>query len=142
MLKCVNKSCEENTDGQYLHCKKCIERKIKICTCNKVFVSGIPEIFVIGDEYYKLPDPIPPYFFKQIKGNIYGIQGCRGCKYTNDEVLADTDKAIRMSISSCVYQKIDGIYEYMSDAIDPVCEEKLASIGISLGNPAVIEVNY
>ncbi len=115
---------------------------MKVCTCNKVFISGIPATVSIGDDFYEMPNPVPEYFFKRISGNIYGIQGCRGCKYTEDEVLADTDKAIRMSISSCVYQKIGDDYEYMSDALDPKFEEKLISMGISLGEPANIEVSF
>ncbi len=141
MSKCIGK-CKELVEEPYKYCKKCIGVKVKICTCNKVFISGVPDTMSLSDEYYKLPNPIPDYFFKQIKGNIHGIQGCRGCKYTEDEILTDTDKAIRMSISSCVYQKIDGIYEYMSDALDPKFEEKLNAMGISLGQPATIEINF
>lgn len=151
MSKCIGKNkvkkdvwrdCEENVEEPYKYCKKCVELRVKICTCNKIFISGIPDTILITNDYYALPNPIPDYFFKQIKGNIHGIQGCRGCKYTEADILADTDKAIRMSISSCVYQKIDGVYEYMSDALDPKFEEKLISMGVTLGNPANIEINF
>lgn len=136
------RDCEELAEGNYKYCKNCVGLIVKVCTCNKVFITGIPETVSIKDDFYTIPSPIPDYFFKQIKGNIYGIQGCRGCKYKDDEVLEDVDKAIRKSISSCVYQKIGEEYEYMSDALDPIVEEKLLEMGINLGQPANIEVSF
>ncbi len=142
MSKCMSKNCKKSSEEQFKHCKKCLTELLKICTCDKIFIIGIPDTILVEKEYFNMPDPVPEYFFKQISGNIYGIQCCRGCKYTESEVLKDSDKAIRVSISSCVYQKIGDKYEYMSDALDPAYEEKLISLGINLGNPVNIKVSF
>jgi hypothetical protein len=48
------------------------------------------------------------------------------------------DAALQASIVSCVYQKVDDKYEYLSDALDPAFENYAARQGIVLGEPAKI----
>jgi hypothetical protein len=139
--------CKSTIESPYKYCKDCIKLRLRICTCEKEFITGIPCTILINKDYYPFPDNPPNYFFTNIKGNIWGIKGCRGCKYKEDEILADINKSVKMSISSCIYQKIFNEekqlneFEYMSDALDPNFEKHVLSLGIKLGEPANIEVN-
>jgi len=151
--KCYNNQCNNNREECYDLCRDCIQQFIRICTCNKTFITGKPTHYVLGKiksdngvgviTLLELPDPIPDFFYTQIKGNLYHILGCRGCQHT--EVISVEKNyiaALQASIQSCVYQKVNDngniFYEYLSDSLDPVFEEYIQKHGIKVGEPAKI----
>lgn len=134
-------------DYNYKMCKECVRNNIKVCTCNKTFITGIPDTIKIEDDYYNIPEELPEYFFKQIFGKMYGIEGCKGCKHTGlISIKNNFETALRASIYSCVYQKIkdnhheDFFYEYVSDALNPVFDDYLKKNGIKVGEEMELPV--
>lgn len=146
--KCYNNQCSNDREDGYDLCVDCIQQFIRICTCNKTFITGKPTHYVLGKKdsvitLVELPDPIPEFFYTQINGNLYHILGCRGCQHT--EVISVQENfvaALQASIQSCVYQKVeeDGntFYEYLSDSLDPDFEDYIQQKGIKVGEPAKI----
>lgn len=138
---CVNCVCVK-VDG-YDYCESCIKTNSKICTCNKIFTES-PTVLKIYDKEYEITDNfvIPRACFIQLRGNIYHILGCRGCKLTDDEIKNSKEKSIQANIFSCVYQYYDSDYHYMSDSLDPVFEEQLIKNKIYIGEPLGIKLEY
>lgn len=137
--KC-KKNVKYDEEYPYVLCKDCVNSCIKVCTCKKKFITGIPEIIKIENEYYKIPEELPEYFFKQLAGKFYGIEGCKGCKYKQPiSIQNDFEIALQSNIYSCVYQKIkdsdheDFFYEYVSDALNPVFDDYLKEKGVKVG---------
>ena len=149
-IKCYNDQCTNQKEDGYDLCKNCIQQFVRICTCNKTFITENPVKYVLGKRngiitILQLPDPIPDFFFTGLKGNLYHIFGCRGCQHTETiSVQNDFNAALQASILSCVYQRIeeDGnvFYEYLSDSLDPVFEQYIEQKGIKVGEPAKIVV--
>lgn len=146
--KCFNNQCNNKKENDYDLCKNCIQEFIRICTCNKKFITDKPKQYVLGKKnsvisLIDLPDEIPDFFYTQLNGNLYHILGCRGCQHTEEISVKDNfDAALQASIISCVYQKVaendNSYYEYLSDALDPAFENYAARQGIVLGEPAKI----
>ena len=147
--KCFNTKCSKEREHGYDLCRDCIQQYVRICTCNKTFITEKPKHFVLGKinsviNVIELPDPIPEFFYTPIKGNLYHIFGCRGCQHTEEISIQNNFKdALQASILSCVYQKVeeDGghiFYEYMSDSLDEEFEKYCIDKGINLGDPAEI----
>jgi hypothetical protein len=137
--------CHNKVAPGYEYCKRCIMREIRICTCNKKFITGKPIIANLFDKEIYLIDPIPDFFFTHLTGNIYHILSCRGCKNTGEiSIKENFDQALQAGIVSCVYQKVeeDGktFYEYLSDALCPKFEETLEKNGIKVGDPEEIRL--
>jgi hypothetical protein len=147
--KCFNNQCNKEKENNYDLCRDCIQRYVRICTCNKAFIKEKPTSYVLGKKnsnviLLELPNPIPDFFYTHIKGNLYHIFACRGCQHTIEISVKDNfDDALQASIISCVYQKVEEndttFYEYLSDSLDPVFEEYLDRNGIKVGEPAKIE---
>lgn len=143
--QCVNQCGSEQVVGYEL-CSKCFGKSVRICTCDKTFIVDKPCTYTFGKKngivnLYTLPDPIPEFFYTHIHGNLYHILGCRGCKYNEQISVKDNLKtAIQTSIESCIFQKVEGIYEYLSDSLDSNFENYALSVGIFLGTPAKIEM--
>jgi hypothetical protein len=139
--------CGSDKEDGFDFCKKCFNSLVRICTCNKTFISGVPKYYVLGKinsviTLHTLPDVIPDFFYTQIKGNLYHILGCRGCQHQEEISVKNNFKdALQASIVSCIYQKIENEYEYLSDSLDPDFEEYLDKNGIVVGEPAKIVLN-
>lgn len=138
--KCNKNIAEYNEKYPYKLCKECINDCVKICTCNKKFITGVPKIIKIENDYYEIPEELPDYLFKQLTGKFYGIEGCKGCKYKLPiSIQNDFERALQANIYSCVYQKIkdcdneDFFYEYVSDALNPVFDDYLREKGVIVG---------
>jgi hypothetical protein len=148
--KCFNNQCVNQKENGYELCQSCIQQFIRICTCNKAFITDKPKHYVLGKKnsvvtVFELPDPIPEFFYTQINGNLYHILGCRGCQCTEEISVKDNLKtALQASIESCVFQKVEEndqtFYEYLSDSLDPAFENYALSQGINLGEPAKISL--
>jgi hypothetical protein len=150
--KCFYNQCKNKKEIGYDLCKYCVQEFIRICTCNKKFITDKPTQYVLGKRNSvitttDLPSEIPEFFYTQLNDNLYHILGCRGCQYTaSGKEISVKDNfiaALQASIVSCVYQKIkneDGsvVYEYMSDALDPVFENYVVAQGMILGEPTKI----
>ncbi len=140
--KCI--ACSNQNEDDYDMCKICIQQFIRICTCNKKFITDKPKYYVLGKKnsvitILELPDPIPEFFYTQIVGNLYHILGCRGCQSTEQISVKDNfNAALQASIESCVFQKNENIYEYLSDSLDSAFENYAASQGIVLGEPTTV----
>lgn len=144
--KCYYNQCTNKVYGNYDMCEKCIKEFVRICTCNKAFMEK-PVICVvkkdIGIVTSELPEQIPEFFFEKIAEKVYGILCCRGCQHKEISISEEFDKALRASIVWCVYQRIEEnegvIYEYMSDALDPVFEDYAIKCGKLVGTPQEIQ---
>lgn len=127
---------------------------LRVCTCDKEFIKGIPKIYVKfkedgSKEYNELPKNIEEFEgFKELQKDIYYILGCRGCKLNLDDdnfdIKKNFNKILQASIDSCIFTKHindkgDPVYKYLSDSIDPTFENFCNSQGIVLGQPAFIE---
>jgi len=135
MSDCLNSECTNKSHDGYELCTTCIKKFVRICTCNKQFISEKPSLYVLGTiTTEKLPDPIPEFFYTQIIGNLYHILGCRGHQYTEISVRDEFNKALQASIVSCIYQKEGDEYEYLSDSLDPDFEEYANNRGIKIGD--------
>lgn len=167
--KCIADGCsnKQADNGENLMCEECINKCIRICTCNKKFISDKPTHYILRGVYYddytvtpdgilydndgspkrrELPCPIPSYYYTNVAGNFYKILGCRGCQRISEiSIQNDFDKALQASIEACIFQKYeeDGEikYEYLSDALDQFFEEYLHKNGISVGESSVIVNN-
>jgi len=141
---CCN--CDEAIEDGYIFCKKCITRLVKICTCDKKFIVDHPKIVNIGNDKYRtvsdMPENPPDFFFTPLTDNIYHILGCRGCKCREMELSIQNnfEKAVQASIVSCVYQKVNDKYEYLSDSLDEVFEDYLEKNGVKIGEPCEIKL--
>jgi hypothetical protein len=146
--KCFNNQCNNEKENGYDLCRECIQQFVRICTCNKTFITDKPKQYVLGKKnsvitVLELPDPIPEFFYTKITGNLYHILGCRGCQHIEEiSIQNNFTDALQASIQSCVFQKVEEndqiFYEYLSDALDPVFEEYLERRGIKVGEPAKI----
>ena len=115
----------------------------RVCTCEKRFMEEEPVVFrkSVDEEYEKLPSPVTEEILTQLRGNIWHILGCRGCCFTKEQIEKNFETALRSSIVSCVYQKNDnGVFEYLSDSIDPHFENYCIQQGIKIGEPAGIKM--
>jgi hypothetical protein len=148
--KCFNSQCDNRKENEYDLCKYCIREFIRICTCNKKFITDKPKQYVLGKKnsvvtLVDLPKEIPEFFYTQLNGNLYHILGCRGCQSAISgkeiSVKDNFDAALQASIVSCVYQKVENNYEYLSDALDPEFENYATRQGIILGEPAKIAIS-
>lgn len=150
MSKCYNNQCNNDREDGYDLCRNCIQQFVRICTCDKTFITDKPTHYVLGKKdsvitILDLPDPIPEFFYTQLTGNLYHIFGCRGCQHTDViSVQDDFTAALQASIQSCVYQKVEEngttFYEYLSDSLDPVFEDYIEQKGIKVGEVAKIAV--
>lgn len=146
MNNCFNNQCSNKKEEGYDLCRDCIKKYLRICTCNKKFITEQPKHYVLGKKnsaiiLYDLPNDIPEFFYSHLEGNIYHIPGCRGCQHTEEISVKDNfNAALRASIVLCVYQKDNDVYEYLSDALDPDFEKYAISQGITLGEPAEIAI--
>ena len=132
-----------NDSYLYELCKECIVKNVRVCTCNKTFITGKPQMMRILDKTYDIPDPIPDYFFLKLQENYYHILGCRGCEAKEEiSVQNNFEKALQASIVSCVYQHIDNKWTYLSDSLDEVFEKYLESKGIKVGEPTDITFEF
>ncbi len=146
--KCSNNQCGGQKENGYELCQMCIQQFVKICTCNKTFITDKPKYYVLGKKnsvatVLELPNPIPEFFYTQINESLYHILGCRGCQYTEQISIKDNlTAALQASIESCVFQKVEEnnqvFYEYLSDALDSVFENYAFRQGIKLGEPMKI----
>lgn len=145
--KCYNNQCDKKKEDGYDMCRNCIQAYVRICTCNKTFITGKPKFYAIGKinsevTILELPDPIPDFFYTHIIKNLYHILGCRGCQHKEISIKDNFKDALQASIESCIYQKIeeDGkiFYEYLSDNLNEEFENYCISMGIPLGEPAQI----
>ena len=145
--------CPNAKEDDYQLCRDCIRKTIRVCTCDKKFGrAGVPNIINMGNADYLctliIPAKIPDFFLSPIRGNLYHILACRGCRASiakkQISVQEDFEAALQASIVSCVYQKIDddseNHWEYLSDSLDEVFEKYLADNGLTVGEPAGIEV--
>ncbi len=120
---------------------------IRICTCDKKFITGIPKKYYVvcsndsksndSIEYLDLPEQIPDHFFGRLSYEYYHILGCRGCKHVDKEISVQEsfDDALQASILSCVYVKNeDGTYTYLSDSLSEEFEKYVNDNGLSVGN--------
>jgi hypothetical protein len=152
--KCRCRKCNKDITNYeenypYKLCKVCVNNCVKVCTCEKKFITGIPKIIKIENDYYELSDKLPEYLFKQLAGKFYGIEGCKGCKYKSPiSIQNDFEHALQSNIYSCVYQKIkdnhheDFFYEYVSDALNPIFDDYLKENGIKVGENLDLSVTY
>jgi hypothetical protein len=146
--KCYNNQCNKERENDYDLCRDCIQKYISICTCNKLFITGVPKHFILGN-YNKfvleLPNPIPEFFYTQLHGNLYCILGCRGCQRTEQiSIQNNFNEALQASIISCIFQKYEEngqiYYEYLSDSLDTIFEDYCLKNDINIGEPAKIVV--
>jgi len=149
-IKCFNNQCHSQKENGYELCQFCLQKFIRICTCNKAFITDKPKHYVLGKKndivtVLELPDPIPEFFYTLINGNLYHILACRGCQHTEEISVKDNfNAALQASIESCVFQKVEEndqtFYEYLSDSVDPAFENYALAQGIKLGEPAKISL--
>jgi len=110
-VKCY--TCDKEREDGYDICRECIQKYLRICTCNKPFITTKPTHYIIGKKdstipTIELPEPIPEFFYTPIKGNLFHIFGCRGCQHTEEiSVQNNFNDALQASIVSCVYQKVE-----------------------------------
>jgi hypothetical protein len=145
---CINNQCSGKKENGFELCQNCIREYIRICTCNKTFITDKPKHYVLGKKnsvilVFDLPEEIPEFFYTHINGCLYHILGCRGCQHTKEISVKDNFKeALQASIVSCVYQTVyendKHSYEYLSDSLDPSFENYATRQGIPLGEPTKI----
>lgn len=145
--KCNRDTTIYEKNYPYKLCKECVNNCIKVCTCNKKFITGVPTIIKIENDYYNIPKELPDYFFKQLSGKFYGIEGCKGCKHKLPiSIQNDFEHALQSNIYSCVYQKIKDhnqenfFFEYVSDALNPIFDDYLKEKGITVGENLDLQV--
>jgi hypothetical protein len=145
--------CNNIKEDGFELCANCIQHTIRVCTCNKKFITEKPHEVIMGNLDYEhsmiVPDQIPNFFLTHIRGNLYHILGCRGCKASvakkEISIQENFEAALQASIVSCVYQKVEEddsepFYEYLSDSLDPEFEAYLAEKGVVVGMPTGIEL--
>lgn len=96
-IKCL--VCDNDNIDDYDYCSSCIQKLVRVCTCDKKFITEVPKILIlrVGEVTKQIDIPtldsinfpryttkLPDYFFTKIKGRLYHILGCRGCKFKEE----------------------------------------------------------
>lgn len=168
-IKIKNEACvmceinEITVSGQTI-CSDCQKKFIEpqVCTCDKA-LNEVPKTLLINESYIKISDYSE--FLKLLKKyavikdiEYFIIDGCRGCKFSKEQIEKDYTTAERAAITACIYKKINNVGQlvdetnaekdtlsamvYCGDSLDDDFISYAKSIGGITSDPLDIVANY
>ena len=149
-----HKSEKENSGENHYLCRDCMETTLVVCTCKKNLNEEPKEVMYVCpcDSQKNVYTSMYVDISSENKENIehfksflthfnkeyYGIAGCRGCRYTKQQIEKNINIALKSAIDFCMYSKKEDLLEYKGDSIEQDFINACEKFGINLGTPVDI----